>query len=172
MASSKPRASHYRHQFGEVYEFAINYIQALKNRLIRNLPSTRASEESISLQIKEKANHYKDKLDVANTDIKRLEAETEKLRREVEKMQAELRRNQETIGDLMRKRWMQPAPAPRRGHSPLGSEDAPPKIKLKGLSRTTTKLLDEFMTWASGYKFKPMVVLRSTKVALRDRRTQ
>ena len=70
MASSKPRAVHYRHQFGEVYEFTINYVQALKNRLIRNLPNARVSEESISLRIKEKIQHYKDKLDVSNADIK------------------------------------------------------------------------------------------------------
>ena len=152
MASSKPRAIHYRHQFGEVYEFTINYVQALKNRLVRNLPNARASEESISLRMKEKIQHYKDKLDVSNADIKMLEAETEKLKREMGKMQAELRRNQETIGDLMRKRWMQPTP----------------KIKLKGLSRTTAKHIDEFMAWASAYSCKPMVVLRPTRKLYKD----
>jgi len=158
MASSKPRAVHYRHQFGEVYEFTINYAQALKNRLIRNLPNNKASEESISLRMKEKASHYKEKLDVANTNIKRLETETEKMKREMEKMQAELRRNEETIGDLMRKRWMEP----------WEGEDAPQQTKLKGINRTATKQIDEFMTWVSALTLKPLVVLKSTRKLFKE----
>jgi hypothetical protein len=139
MASSKPRASHYRHQFGEVYEFAINYIQALKNRLIRNLPSTRASEESISLQIKEKANHYKDKLDVANTDIKRLEAETEKLRREVEKDASRVETEPRNHRGPHEKTLDATSPRPPKGALPFGERGRTSKNQVERTQQDNNK---------------------------------
>ncbi len=55
MASSKPKAKTYRYQFGKVYEFALLYVQSLKNKVIQSLPHPSESLKIVKKRIDDKA---------------------------------------------------------------------------------------------------------------------
>ena len=99
MASSKPKALSYRHQFGEVCEFSINYLQNLKNRVVKQMPDPRASERSILTRIDLKAQHSMER-SAANKYKKECTVLTEtcnELHCQVEEQEKALASNRRTI---------------------------------------------------------------------------
>ena len=105
MASSKPKALNYRHQFGEVYEFSINYLQNLKNRVVKQMPDPRASERSILNRIDLKAQHTMER-SAASKYKKECAVLTEmcnELRCQLEEQEKATASKERTITDLCKK---------------------------------------------------------------------
>ena len=105
MASSKPKALNYRRQFGEVYEFSINYLQNLKNRAVKQMPDPRASERSILNRIDLKAQHTMER-SAANKYQKECAVLTEtckELRCQMEEQEKASASKERTIADLCKK---------------------------------------------------------------------
>ena len=51
MASNKQNDIYYRQQFGEVYEFALNYVHTLKRRLATSIQDYEVSDNNINERI-------------------------------------------------------------------------------------------------------------------------
>ena len=86
LMANKPSAKIYRRQFGELYEFSINYVNSLKKKVIENIQPSNVSEKAVSDRL-----NYKTESIVKNKSISKLESENEKLKNEIFKLQEEIK---------------------------------------------------------------------------------
>jgi hypothetical protein len=86
MMANKPNAKLYRRQFGELYEFSINYVNSLRKKVINNIQPSDISENAVTTRLNNKVESV-----VKNKSISKLEEHNIKLKSENEKLLATIK---------------------------------------------------------------------------------
>ena len=104
MASSKPKAKIMRYQFARVYEFALLYVQSLKNKVIQSLPHPNESLKIVKKRIDEKAEELanRTKAGQMKNELKIKDDKINKLEQRIQEMTDEKERQRVITKDLWR----------------------------------------------------------------------
>ena len=85
MMANKPNAKIYRRQFGELYEFSINYVNSLKKKVITNIQPSNISENAVKDRL-----DYKVENTIKNKSVAKYEVENIKLKNENEQLKKQI----------------------------------------------------------------------------------
>ena len=85
MMANKPNAKTYRRQFGELYEFSINYVNSLKKKVITNIQPSNISENAVKDRL-----DYKVENTIKNKSVAKYEVENIKLKNENEQLKKQI----------------------------------------------------------------------------------
>jgi hypothetical protein len=85
MMANKPNAKIYRRQFGELYEFSINYVNLLKKKVINNIQPSDISEKAVKDRL-----DYKVENIIRNKSVAMHEVENIKLKNKIKELEKQL----------------------------------------------------------------------------------